>query len=65
MEQLTYFCVFIERSLYYYVIKGLKKGDTSILQGYQIYHNYIRGNEGLEGKIPAEAYGIKVEGNCK
>jgi hypothetical protein len=26
---------------------GLKKKDTPILQGMQIYHNYIRPHEGL------------------
>jgi hypothetical protein len=30
--------------------------------GYQIFHNYIREHEGLDGKTPAEACGIKVEG---
>ena len=45
--------------------RGLKKRDTPILMGYQIFHNYIRGHEGLEGKTPAEACGIKVEGTNK
>jgi len=44
------------------VMRGLKKKDTPILKGYQIFHNYIREHEGLEGKTPAEACGIKVEG---
>jgi len=35
------------------------------LAGYQIFHNYIRGHEGLDGKTPAEACGIKVEGKNK
>ena len=35
-------------------MRGLKKKDTPILKGYQIYHNYIRPHEGLEGKTPAE-----------
>jgi len=39
--------------------------DTPILKGYQIYHNYIREHEGLEGKTPAEACGITVEGKNK
>jgi hypothetical protein len=43
------------------VMRGLKKVDTPILAGYQIYHNYIRPHEGLDGKTPAEAAGIKVE----
>ena len=46
-------------------MRGLKKVDTPILQGYQIFHNYIRPHEGLEGKTPSEACGIKVEGKNK
>jgi transposase-like protein len=46
-------------------MRGLKTKDTSILTGYQIFHNYIRGHEGLEDKTPAEACGIKVEGKNK
>ena len=47
------------------VMRGLKKSDTPILTGYQIFHNYVRPHEGLEGKTPAEACGIKVEGKNK
>ena len=47
------------------VMRGLKKTDTPILAGYQIFHNYIREHEGLEGKTPAEACGIKIEGKNK
>jgi len=47
------------------VMRGLKKVDTQILAGYQIFHNYIREHEGLEGKTPADACGIKVEGDNK
>ncbi len=47
------------------VMRGLKKSDTPILTGYQIYHNYLRPHEGLKGKTPAEACGIKVEGKNK
>lgn len=43
------------------VMRGLKKTDTAILKGYQLFHNYIRPHEGLKGKTPAEACGIKVE----
>ena len=46
-------------------MRGLKKKDTPISQGYQIYHNYIRPHEGLEGKTPAEACGINVQGKNK
>jgi putative transposase len=47
------------------VIRGLKKKDTPILTGYQIFHNYVRPHEGLNGITPAEACGIKVEGQNK
>ncbi len=47
------------------VMRGLKKKDTPILKGYQIFHNFIREHEALEGKTPAEACGIKVEGENK
>lgn len=45
-------------------MRGLKKKDTPIITGYQIFHN-IRQHEGLKGKTPAEAYGIKLEGDNK
>jgi transposase-like protein len=47
------------------VMRGLKKKDTPIITGYQIFHNYIRQHEGLKGKTPAEACGIRVEGKNK
>jgi hypothetical protein len=47
------------------VMRGLKRIDTPILAGYQIYHNYLRPHEGLNGKTPGEVCGIKVEGKNK
>ena len=47
------------------VMRGLKKTDTPILRGYQIFHNYIREHEGLKGKTPVEACGIAVQGKNK
>jgi transposase-like protein len=47
------------------VMRGLKRTDSPILSGYQLFHNYVRPHEGLEGKTPAEACGIKVEGQNK
>ncbi len=47
------------------VMRGLKITDTPILPGYQIFHNFIRTHEGLDGKTPAEACGIIVEGENK
>jgi hypothetical protein len=47
------------------VMRGLKKIDTPILTGYQMFHNYIRMHEGLDGKTPAEACWTKGEGENK
>lgn len=47
------------------VMRGLKKADTPILKGYQIFHNYIRPHEGLDGKTPADKAGIKIDGQNK
>ena len=47
------------------VMRGLKRADTPILTGYQIYHNFIRPHESLDGRTPADECGIKVEGNDK
>lgn len=47
------------------VMRGLKKADTPILKGYQLYHNYFRGHESLDGQTPAEAANIKIEGRNK
>jgi hypothetical protein len=47
------------------VIRGLKREDTPILKGYQIYHNFVRPHEALDGKTPADMAGIKVGGSNK
>ncbi|MGH2638547.1 MAG: hypothetical protein ACRDF4_04600 [Rhabdochlamydiaceae bacterium] len=47
------------------VIRGLKKTNTPILKSYQLFHNFIREHEDLNGKTPAEMAGIKVEGENK
>jgi len=47
------------------VMRGLKKENTPIISGYQIYHNYVRPHEALKGKTPAEACGIVVNGQNK
>ncbi len=46
-------------------MRGIKTTDSPILKGAQVYHNYIRPHMGLEGKTPAEAAGITVEGTDK
>lgn len=47
------------------VMRGVKKMDTPILTGYQLFYNYFREHEGLAGKTPAELAGIKIEGSNK
>jgi len=46
-------------------MRGVKKMNTPILTGYQLYHNYFREHEGLKGKTPAEIAGIRIEGKNK
>jgi putative transposase len=46
-------------------MKGLKKEDTPILEGYPQLHTFLRPHESLDGKTPSEACGIKVEGKNK
>ena len=47
------------------VMRGVKKEDSVIFDGYQLYHNYIRGHMSLNGKTPAEAFGVEVKGQDK
>ena len=47
------------------VMRGLEKKDTPILGGYQLFHNFIRPHQALNGKTPAEVAGIKVNGQNK
>ena len=48
------------------VIRGLKRGDSAILAGLQIYHNHIRPHLGLpEGMTPDEAAGVHIDGEDK
>jgi putative transposase len=47
------------------VMRGLKKAGTSVLPGYQIYHNYVRPHEAIGNVTPAERCGIKIDGKNK
>ena len=47
------------------VMRGLKRADTPILKGYQLFHNYVRPHEALGGRTPSEMAGVKVEGKNK
>ena len=43
----------------------IKTNRHQVLSGYQIYHNYFRPHEALQGKTPAEKCGIIIEGENK
>lgn len=47
------------------VMRTLEKSDSPILEGYQIFHNYIRPHKALDYKTPAEVAGIHVKGKDK
>jgi hypothetical protein len=47
------------------VMRTLEKPDTLILTGMQIYHNYIRPHEALQGKTPGQVAGIEIKGRDK
>jgi len=47
------------------VMRGVKKVDSVIFDGTQLYHNYFRPHMGLDGKTPAEACGIEIKGDNK
>jgi transposase-like protein len=47
------------------VMRSLKKANSPILTGCQIYHNYVRPHMALDGKTPAEVAGIEIKGKDK
>jgi transposase-like protein len=47
------------------VVRGVKKSDSPLIAGYQIYHNYVRPHMALDGKTPADLAGIDVQGENK
>jgi hypothetical protein len=47
------------------VMRSLKKTDSPILTGYQVYHNYVRPHMALDGQTPADKAGIEVKGTDK
>jgi hypothetical protein len=47
------------------IVRGVKKPDSPLLQGYQIYHNYIRPHMALNGETPADKAGIEIRGKDK
>jgi len=47
------------------VMRSLKRDDSPILDGYQIFHNHMRPHMALGGKTPAELAGIEIKGENK
>jgi hypothetical protein len=47
------------------IIRGVKREDSPLLKGLQIYHNYVRPHMGLNGETAAGKAGIRVEGKDK
>lgn len=47
------------------VVRGIKKDDSPLIEGYRIYHNYIRPHQALDGRTPADIASITVQGKNK
>lgn len=60
MKRLNGEILYLEKTM-----REVKRKRTTIPRGMQIYHNYIRPDEALNGKTPAEACGITIKGNNK
>jgi len=44
-------------------IRGFKKTNNNITNGFQIYYNFVRGHQGLNGLTPAQLSGIDLNLN--
>jgi putative transposase len=47
------------------VLRGMKKEDSPIREGFDVYYDFVRPHQALNGKTPAEASNIGVEGQNK
>lgn len=47
------------------IVRGIKIKDSVLINGYQMYHNYLRPHMGLNDQTPAQACGINIEGDNK
>jgi hypothetical protein len=47
------------------VMRSLKREDSPILDGYQIFHNHMRPHMALEQRTPGELAGIQIKGENK
>jgi len=46
-------------------MRGIKVDDTPIIPMNRIYYNFIRPHSALDGKTPAEAAGVGIDGENK
>ncbi len=46
-------------------MRSLKKDASPLIDGYQIYHNFLRPHMGLDVKTPADKCGIQIKGDNK
>lgn len=47
------------------IVRGIKIKDSVLINGYQMYHNFLRPHMGLNGQTPAQACGIDIQGDNK
>jgi putative transposase len=47
------------------IVRGIKIKDSVLINGYQMYHNFLRPHMSLDGKTPAEMCGVLIEGDNK
>lgn len=47
------------------VMRGIKVDDTPIIPMNQIYYNFVRPHQALDGRTPAEAAGVGISGENK
>ena len=47
------------------VMRSLKREDSPILDGYQIFHNHVRPHSALDQKTPGQMAGIEIMGENK
>jgi transposase-like protein len=47
------------------VVRGIKKSESPLIEGYQIYHNYVRPHMALDNRTPADLAGIEIHGENK
>ena len=43
-------------------MRGFKRANTRLLEGFRLHYNHVRPHEGLGGMTPGEAAGITVNG---